>query len=101
MRGQNKPIYRAGILRKGPTRVQVYEGGNTSKNTNGAEADHVINGSNCKVGEADSSTNPKKGRTGKRKKNHAGHPSNRPTGAKKCSVHGPSHSTEECKVLKE
>ena len=52
-------------------------------------------------GESASTTNPKKGCSGKRKKNHAVHPSNCPTSDKTCLVHGSGNSTEDCKVLKE
>ena len=45
------------------------------------------------VGEAALPTNPKKGRTVKRKTKNSGHPSDAPTGAKKtCILHGPRHS---------
>ena len=54
-----------------------------------------------KGGEAKSSTNSEKSRAGKRKKNYAGHPRDRPTGEKSCLLNGPGHSTEECKVLKD
>ena len=80
---------------------QVYVGGNTSKNTNRVEADHTSHGRKRKVLETASLANPKKGRDGKCKKNHAGHPSDRMTGAKTCLVHGLRHSTKECKLLKE
>ena len=51
--------------------------------------------------EKTSLTNPENVRTGKRKKDYAGHSSDRPTGDKTFLVHGPGHSAEECKVLKE
>ena len=44
-------------------------------------------------------TNPETGGAGKRKKINAVHPSDRPTRGKKCLLHGPGNSTEECKVL--
>ena len=62
---------------------QVYEVGNTSKNTKRVEADRASHGRKRKGGESAFPTNPKKGRTGKCKTNHAGRMSNRPTGAKK------------------
>ena len=47
---------------------QVYEGGNTSKNTNQEESDRVSHGRKHKGGEAALPTNPEKGRSGKHKK---------------------------------
>ena len=52
-------------------------------------------------GGAASPTNPEKVSTGKRRKNHAVHTINRPTGDKTSLVYGPGHSMEECKLLKE
>ena len=52
-------------------------------------------------GEAASPTNPNKGRTVKRKTKNAGHASDCPNGGKKWLLHGPGHSMEECKLLKE
>ena len=44
-------------------------------------------------------TNPEKGRTGKRKKIHAGHTRNEPTRNKSCMLRGLRHSIETFKVL--
>ena len=77
---------------------QLYKGGNNSKSTNRTEADHASHGRKRKGEEAAMPTNPDKGCSGKHKKNHAGHPSDRTTGAKKtCLLNGPRQSTEECK----
>ena len=46
-------------------------------------------------------TNPEKGRAGKRNKNYAGHPRDWPSVDKTCFVHVPAHSTAWCKVIKE
>ena len=59
---------------------QVYEGVTPSKTTTREEADCVSHGRRHKGGEAASPTNPKKGRTGKRKNNNTGHQSYFPTG---------------------
>ena len=79
---------------------QVYKVGTTFENANREESDHARHGSKRKGGESASSTNTEKCRTGKSKINHAVHPSNGPDGAKTTLlVHGPRHSTEECRVL--
>ena len=45
---------------------------------------------------------PKKGRSGKRKTKNSVSPSENTTGVDKtCLLHGPGHSSEECKVLQE
>ena len=80
---------------------QVYEGGTPSKTTNGEDSNCAGHIRKYKGGESALSTNPKKGCIGKCKKNYAGHPSDAPTGGKTCLLHGPGHSTEECKVLQE
>ena len=80
---------------------KFYEGEIPSKITIRAEADRASHGRKRKGVEAASPTNPKKGRAGKRKKNHSGHPSDQPTGDKTCLVHGLGHSKAECKLLKE
>ena len=82
------------------SRGKFYECGTTSKNTIKADANRASHGRKIKGGESALPTNPEKGRTGKRKARNAGHPINRPTGVKTCLLHGPGHSTEECKVLK-
>ena len=46
------------------------------------DANHDVHGSERKGREASLTTNPKKGRAGKRIKNHAGHPNDGPTGEK-------------------
>ena len=46
-------------------------------------------------------TNLKTGQVGKRKIKNPGHPSDWTTRGKTFLLDGPSHSTEECKVLKE
>ena len=80
---------------------EVYKVGNTPKNINRLEFESASHGRKLKVGEAASPTDPEKGRSGKRNKNDAGHPMDQPNGTKKSfSLHGPGHSTEECKVLK-
>ena len=46
--------------------------------------------------------NPDKGRAGKRKTRNEASPSNKTTSAEKtCFLHGPGHSSGECKLLKE
>ena len=79
----------------------IYEGGSPSKNTQQAESNHASL-ERKKKGEAPPlPSNPKKGRTGKRKRNDAGHTRDAPTGTKNtCLLHGPGHSLEDCKVLK-
>ena len=109
--GQNRLIYRAGILIWRATKLhatcskkrrkKIYKGGTTSKNPIREDTDRTSHGRKRKGREDSSPTNPKKGRSGKRKTKNAGHPSDRPTGGKTCLLHGPRHSTEECKVLKE
>ena len=80
---------------------EVYKVGNTPKNTNRSEFESASHGRKLKVGEAASPTDPEKGRSGKRNTNDAGHPIDQPNGTKNSfSLHGPGHSTEECKVLK-
>ena len=61
----------------------IYEGGETSKNNQRAEADRAIFGRKKKGGWFASPAKNKKGHTGKRKKNDASHTSDAPTGAKK------------------
>ena len=79
----------------------IYVGGAPSKNTQRAEYDCASFVSNQKVGGSALTSNPKKGRAGKRKKSDVGHPSNAPTGAKKtCMLHVPGHSSDEWKLLK-
>ena len=80
----------------------IYEGGSPSKNNQWAEANRSSFGRNKKGGGAASLSSPKNGRTGKRKGNDTEHPRYAPTGANNtCMLHGPGHSSEECKVLKE
>ena len=75
---------------------QVEKGEKPSKNTQRAESDHSSLGRKKKGGGSASPSNPEKGCDGKRKRNHAGHQSDDPTGSKKtCLVHGPRHSSEE------
>ena len=79
----------------------VYKGGSLPKNTQQAESDRSSFGRYQKGGGDAASSNPNKCCAGKCKKNDAGHTSNAPTGAKKTyMLHGPRHSSEECKVLK-
>ena len=74
----------------------IYVGGSPSKNNQRAESDRASFGRKQKGGGAASPSKPENGLTGKRKGNHAGHPSNAPTGAKKiCMLHGPGHSPKE------
>ena len=61
---------------------QVYEGGTYSKTTTISDTNHVSHGRKHKGEEAALPTNPKKVRSGKRKKNHAGHLSDRTTAKK-------------------
>ena len=79
---------------------QVYEGVTPSKTTIRVDTKCASHRRKQKGGEPASPTNPEKGCAGKRKKKHAGHTSNRPTGEKTCLLHGPGHSSEECRVLK-
>ena len=80
---------------------QFYEGGNTYKNINRAEAEYCSHDRKSKGGETTYPINPKKGHDGKHKTNYSGHPSNRPVGANRWLVHGTGKSTEELKLLKE
>ena len=80
---------------------QFYEGVTPSKTTTGAYSNYASHGSTRKVGEATLPTNTEKECAEKHKKNHEGHPSDKPTGDKTYLVHGPGHSTEGCKLLKE
>ena len=80
----------------------IYEGGSPLKNIQQAEADRASLGRKQKIRGYALPSNPKKGRAGKLKRNYVGHPSDAPTGAKNtCILHGPRHSSEECKVLQE
>ena len=78
----------------------IYEEGETSKNTPKTEADRASSGRKKKEGAYTSPSNPEQGRSDKCKRINAGHTSNQPTGAKKtCMLHGPGHSSEECKLI--
>ena len=80
----------------------IYKGGAPSKNTQRAEADRASFGRKKKGRASTLPYNPEQGRSGKRKGRNAGHLSDEPTGAKKtCLLHGPGHSSEECKFLQE
>ena len=80
---------------------QVYEGGTPSKIPNRAESSCDGHVRKQKGGESAQPTNPEKSRSGKYKTNNIGHPIDEPTRAKKtCLLHGPRHSSEECKALK-
>ena len=80
----------------------IYEGRAPSKNTQRAKADRASSGRKKKGGPSASPSNPKKGRTVKCNRNDAGHPRDEPTDAKNiCMLHGPRHSSEECKVLQD
>ena len=79
---------------------KVYKRGTSSKSTIRADSNRASHVRKRKGGEPAYPTNPEKGRAGKRKKTHAGHPSDRRTGDKICSVHGFWPSTEDCEVLK-
>ena len=59
---------------------KVYEGVTPSKTTTREESYHASHVRKCKGGEATSPTNPEKGCTGKRKKNHEVHSSDLMTG---------------------
>ena len=77
---------------------QVYEGGTPSKTPTRADANREGHIRKCKGGESASPTNPKKGRSDKRKTKNSGYPSNVRTVDKKIFIlHGPVHSYEECK----
>ena len=80
---------------------KIYKGRNTSKNPPREGANRASHGRKRNVGEAASPTNPETGRSVKLKTRNTGHPIDRPTGGKKCLLHCPGHSTEECKVLKD
>ena len=80
----------------------IYEGGAPSKNTQREEANRASFGRKQKGGGAASPSIPEKGRSGKRKRNDAGHPINYPTGKKKtCMLHIPGHSSKKCKVIQD
>ena len=113
MCGQNKPIYRAGISREGPTRIHENFPNAwkllrnftkvvtllkipTGQNPTVPVMSEIVRKWSLHI-----QPTPKKGHSGKRKTKHEVHSSDRPTGAKICFVHGPGHSTEDCKVLKE
>ena len=83
------------------SRVKIYRGGAISKTPIRANSNRDIHGKNLKEGETASPTNPEKGRAGNCKINNEGHPSNLWTRGKTCLLHGPGHSMDECKVLKE
>ena len=84
------------------TPESIHKGGSPSKNIQWEEANHASLISKKKKGASTSTSNPNKGCAGNRKRNDAIHLSDAPTGAKKtCLLHGPRHSSEECKVLKE
>ena len=59
---------------------QVYEEGLPSQTTTRADFGRASHVRKYKGGESFSPTKPKKGRSGKRKKNHSGHQSDHPTG---------------------
>ena len=80
---------------------QVYEGGTPYKNNHRVEANRAIHERKHKLGRAAFPTNLEKGRTRKRKRKDAGHGSDGLTGSKTCLLHGPEHSLEEFKFLKE
>ena len=61
---------------------QFYEGGTPSKTTTRADPNRASHGKKHKGGEDSSEINLKKGCAGNRKKNHAGHTIDRPTGEK-------------------
>ena len=110
----DKPISRYGTSKDGPTRIHT-----TCLNacklpkqyTKEEQLLKILHGQNPTVpvlvgrkggGASASPSNPKQGRSGKRKRSNAGHPSDEPTGAKKkFLIHGPGYSSEECKVLRE
>ena len=80
----------------------IYKGGAPSKNTQRAEANRDSSGRKEKGGASASPSKPDQVHSGKRKRSNTGHPSNEPTGANKtCLIHGPGHSSEECKILQE
>ena len=80
----------------------IYGGGSYSKNTQQEKYDHASSGRKKNGGASALTYNPEPGRSSKRKRNDAGHPSDAPNGAKKIRlIHGPGHSLEGCKVLKE
>ena len=79
---------------------QFYKEGTPSKTTIGGYSNRASHFRKHKGVEAALLANTEKVRSGKRKTNHACHPSDQPTSAKTCLVHGPGNYTEECKVLK-
>ena len=79
---------------------KVYKGGTPSKTITRADANCASYVRKHKGGEDALTTNPKKGRDGKWKNNHAGYPSDRPIGDKTCLVHGPVQYMEDCKIVK-
>ena len=80
----------------------MYKGRAPSKNTQREESDCASFVRKQKRGGAVLPSNPEKGRTGKRNKNDAGHPSYAPAGAKKTHLlHGPRYYSKKCKVLKD
>ena len=81
---------------------EIYKGGAPSKNNQRAESKYAISVRKKKGGASASTSNLKQSCTRKRKRNDAGHLIDVTTGAKKtCLLHGPGHSLEECRVLKE
>ena len=79
---------------------QLYEVGTPSKTPTRAETNRDTHIRKRKVVESDSSSNPEKGLTGKRKTKNSGSPSDVPTRAENiCFLHGPGNKSEECKVL--
>ena len=80
---------------------KIYEVRNTYKNLPRAYANCASHVRKIKWGESAPHTIPETVCTDKRKTRNTGHPNNRPTGGKTCLLHGPGHSTEECKVLRD
>ena len=80
---------------------KIYEGGNTYKTPSRTNSNRASHDGKRKGGESASPTNPETGRAGKRKTRNAVHPIYHPTGGKICLVHGPGHSEEQCKLLKD
>ena len=79
----------------------IYEGGTSSKIPTRAESNHGGHIRKRKGGEGASPTNPEMGHAGKGRTKNTGHLIDVPTTAKKtCSLHGPGHSSEDCKVIK-
>ena len=80
---------------------QGYEVGTPSKTTAREDVDRASYVSKRKGGKPASPTNPKKGSAGKRKKKKSS-TSKQLDGRKKTwFLHGPGHSSEECKLLKD